>query len=106
MRPKKDSVKSKCGDSRIGVSPQKINEVICTYKNSFSFYEISETKYLNRIKFSAIVMLNKLDSIFYEYAIIEKIEREKIILKTNFSDKLIEIGCQEFLDKYSDILGF
>lgn len=46
-------------------------------------------------------MLNKLDSMFYEYAIIEK-----IILKTNFSDKLIEIGCQEFLDKYSDILGF
>lgn len=66
----------------------------------------SETKYLNRIKFPAIVMLNKLDSMFYEYAIIEKIEREKIILKTNFSDKLIEIGCQEFLDKYSDILGF
>lgn len=51
-------------------------------------------------------MLNKLDSMFYEYAIIEKIEREKIILKTNFSDKLIEIGCQEFLDKYSGILGF
>ena len=66
----------------------------------------SESKYLNRIKFPAIVMLNKLDSMFYEYAIIEKIEREKIILKTNFSDKLIEIGCQEFLDKYSDILGF
>ena len=103
---KKHSIISKLGDSRIGVSPQKINEVICTYKNSFSFYEISETKYLNRIKFPAIVMLNKLDSMFYEYAIIEKIEREKIILKTNFSDKLIEIGCQEFLDKYSDILGF
>ena len=51
-------------------------------------------------------MLNKLDSMFYEYDIIEKIEREKIILKTKFSDKLIEIGCQEFLDKYSDILGF
>jgi hypothetical protein len=49
----------------------------------------SETKYLNRIKFPAIVMLNKLDSMFYEYTIIE---REKNILKTNFSDKLIEIG--------------
>ncbi len=34
-------------------------------------------------------MLNKLDSMFYEYTIIE---REKNILKTNFSDKLIEIG--------------
>lgn len=92
--------------SDIGASPENIKSVLKKYNKRFTFFEITDKTSVSAIRCPSIALLNKMDNMFYEYAIIKKVESKEITLKTNFRNDDLKISIDNFIDRCSNIIGF
>lgn len=103
---KYEDIECMLDSSDIGTSPENLKQVLNRYSKGFTFYEITDEKCMGEIKLPAIALLNRMDNMYYEYAVIKKVNDNVLTLKTNFNDDDLNVSVDDFFDRCSNIVGF
>lgn len=96
----------RAGSSDLGNNPNKVKTVIKHYGLDFNFYKLDNSNSITEIKCPAIVLLNKYNRNYYEYAVLKSVSNDNVILKTNFNNDDILVSIEDFLFNLSDVIGF
>lgn len=93
-----------CNSFEKGIHPQYVEKYLSNYDNNICAVYINNVDSFEEVKqFPIIAYLNKVESPYYQYLYIEKIEKNFIYFNSVQYDTVKSIGIQEFLDKFSSV---
>lgn len=87
-----------------GVHPKCVEKYLLRYDKNICAVYIDTSDCLKEYKKTPIIAyLNKINSLYHQYLLIEKIDNELVFFKSVQSDELQSMNTQKFLDLFSNV---